>query len=505
MIQASQKFKEIMSSKFRPQSKVIIRLYNPKEQNTEEYTTYEWESKDIVDFEYERTADPLGRENSQIVFKWKERYKGFKNVYGEVSEYQGLKIGSKVELTIIQSLGFKTQWEELFHSNKKWKDVLADSKTWKSIFQNGVVEEIKLPTVFLYALPKYSGNIIQWEARDVLSFMNKKTLYYSLLENYNKPIAIGELAKWLMRNSYDFKATSDLKNTILKSVSNADILNYSYDIEACLIDENISDALRKAIFVFGAYHCDFNLDGSLKFKSLLIEDWFEKTNETIKKEIMYKEPNLIKPVGIIGANIKYYDYRPSYEAPITIKNTNWIGGYGEYTTSFDHPQYAVARDKAGNINYKLNSGGDLGNRYWYESLISTGLDTEYDYGRIELTLYPVKRISQIQSFGINGSGTTYEEDNNLNVIDPLKYRGDDRINAIFDYLSSKTTENLLEIPNMEITMLGNSLIETGDVYLVEATKKNNEKVFFPELVVYHKITYNGTIKSELKMHGMEVV
>jgi hypothetical protein len=502
MIETTQKFKEIMSSNIRPQNKVLIKLYA---EHSEGENIYLWQSKDIINFEYERKVDPLGRENPQIIFKWKERYKGAKNIYGEALKYQNLKVGFKVELSILQSLDFKSRWSSVFNASKKWKDFFDNNKTWKNVFQESVFEEIKLPTVFLYALPKYSEDTIEWEARDVLSFMNKNWQFYSLIDISNEPTPIKDLSKYLMENSYDFNIPMHLKNTILKSVDNAEVLNY-YDVEACLIDEPMSDALRKIIFAFGGYHCDFNIDGSLKFKSILNQTWFEITGETIKRKIMYKEPTLIKPVGINRANIRWYNHKPSYSSPKVVKNEGFKGEEYEYYTTFIYPEYATAYDKNGNLDYKIISELPLGNQVWFETLTDMQLESERDYGEMELTVYPIKIIGEMMSFNNNGGfDKIYEEDNNLNVIDPEYYDIEDRISAIFDYFAPKKTENSVEVPNMEIVIAGNPSIETGDVYIVEGTVANGEKVYFNELVVYHKIEYKGSIKSNLKTHGMGVI
>ena len=501
MIKASQKFKEIMSSNIRPQNKILIKLYT---ENLEGENIYLWQPKDIISFEYERKVDPLGRENPQIIFKWKERYKGAKNIYGEAVKYQNLKVGFKVELSIFQSLDFKSRWSSIFDVSKKWKDFFDNKKTWKDVFQEITFEEIKLPTVFLYALPKYSGDTIEWEARDVLSFMGENVLYYSLMENY-QPMSIKDLSKNLMKKSYDFDTPKHLKSTILKSIDNANDLDY-YDIDACLIEEQISSALRKTIFAFGGYHCDFNLDGSLRFKSILNDNWFEKTEQTIKRNVMYKEPKLIKPIGIKSANIKWYNHNPSYNSPKIVKNSEWGGGEYEYYTGFEYSEYSTAHDETGNINYKTLSGEPLLNDVWFETLTEMMLDAEGNGGEIELTVYPIKKVAQIKNFALNENyESIYEEDNTLNVANPEIYDVENRVLAIFDYFSPKKTENSIEVPNMEIIIAGNPSIETGDVYSVEGTVINGEKTYFNQLVVYHKIKYEGKMKSELKMHGMGVI
>lgn len=349
-----------MASRFRPQSKVLIKLYNINKDDESVDDIYIWETKDIIDFEYERQIDPLGRENSSIVFRWKERYKGAKNIYGEAEKYKNLKVGCKVELTIFQSLGFKTQWEQLFNSNRKWKDLFEAPMTWKNVFQNSLFEPIKLPTVFLYALPKYTNDVIEWEARDILSFMANNFVYYIPPKNTEKPefeYPIGEpryvrdIADLLFSDNYNYLTIRYLASAFEQCRENAKELSYMYnneevDIIACLIQEPSIDALRKIVAVYGGYYCDFNLDGSVKFKSILKNDWYTNTNITITRNTMYKEPKLIKPIYAQSITSQYYNYTPNYDSPVKVKNDGWLySGDFDYSTFFKYPQYATAYKK----------------------------------------------------------------------------------------------------------------------------------------------------------------
>lgn len=526
MIQTSQKFKDIMLSRVRPQCKAFIRLYEESETEGGSDNIYTWEQKDILDFEYERSVDPLGRENSGIVFKWKERYKGKKNIYGEPTKYKNINIGCKVEIEIHQALGFRTQWEQLFNSNTSWKQLLSDGITWKKLFQNPSYESVKLPTVFLYALPTYENDVITWEARDMLSFMKTNFTYYispvkktangDIIEDYI-PRKISKIAKMLIDSDFEYYNTPQhLETAFENSRTNAEALFYGIktetetietEVTACLFEEPRCDALRKIISVYGGYYCDFNLDGSLKFNSILEEGSFYYTDLAVSRGLMYKEPVLLRPIQVNCVKTQHYDYTPNYDSPVTVKNNGWAYlGESGYTTDFKYPEYATAYDRNQNVNYSLidssDSDGVMGNHVWNDALTMMLLDTETDYGTIELTVYPLSNFSNEKIQSVYGmTGETYEENNNLNCIPYLSQDGSDRGNAIIDYFSVKKI-NDIEVPNMELTIVGIPFIETGDVCYFEGTVIDGEKVFFPELIVYHKIIYNGTIKSELKTHGM---
>jgi hypothetical protein len=474
MLQVSDAYKELVKSNIRPKCEPIIKVFGID--NTGKEINLIWNASNIKDLKYKRGVDVIGRELPFMELTWTEIYTGKLNAENYPEKYNNITNYMEVELSFVQDLSFYNTWKTLYKSGTTWEDIYLNNVTWKQIKNQTTKETIYMPKLVLSARPSISGNVITWNAKDVLYFLDN--LEDTQLVSHGTVYPIW-LANIIDVGIYGYSPT--IQNMLEQSVANI----RNYDGETDLIGWNgdyllVADSYKNVALNFTKLkngHITFKKDGSFIIRPYVSLSSLE---QKITFNIMINKPQ----IEFVN-NISSYSFR-SYTSKLEPKS-NYEVKYSYYLEDdklyfFEFPEKGEALEE-----YNQNR--------WIFSMISDAVSDSPE----PLIITPYVSSSNDNTIPNEESGEIFKEDNKLSPFTASRDEAHDRMNVLKDYFKAGTVD-------ISFSCLPILQYEPTDVVDVETNlyDENGKRIYKRVTIVSLEIQYNGAIKETIKGHEVFV-
>ena len=476
----SSKFFEVMDSNIRPKCEPHIEAYY-HDAETGEKISFTWDAKDIISLSFRRKIDPVGKSLPTMELQWEEQYLGA-TIAGNVPEKYHLAIQfMKVDLEFRQDLSFHSSWKQT--KDITWAKV--KSMTWKSLKNNALNETVKMPTLFLAAVPEVKGNRIKWTAKDALSFLTDECekivwedaqLGLTSINSVDIPF-FNPVVYLLINSRAQFIGNYEIYNYLTKTILYFDGLDKTIKrTSGAYFKGKANDEIRKYLAT-RCYYLDFGND-NIVVKALKNE-YMPVTEVPLK--LQYDFPILKRQPKVGKFALKYYRLANS-ETTQTISPVSISEYSGEKILKYTLPALGLSVSELGEVGAFLEEYPTI-YRIW-NSDVDKSENTKYigikNHGTVE---YQIRNA---------GSNKEFQEDNSLNELSIT-----DNSNRYGRVTSWYNATDVLELNVPALFHWG-----IGESAYIETPILNNGQAYTPNCVQLElMLTYTGVVKCKIICKG----
>ena len=519
MISISDELSNLLYSNYIPKCEANVSIKRATYYNNN-YTDYEVVSigsSDMINLKIAQKTDVFGREVPSITATW-EQY-AIRDNMGIVNQDIKNTVYRKmaVDISFVYFVGGENSWNNIFNDYSSWKEVLSNNGSWNDLMFGERKEEVKMRRLFLTNPPTLSGDKWQWEARDLLYFLEKESTIFGgfdspiLSQNLRTGVAqqVFLFNEKVRRESYIFDEAIDASRTLTYGTSR-DWNNLTKPQVISGITKNI----LKDMFSCVNRYLSFDEDsGGISLKAVSETVSKEPTRfislENIKK-FPEKEQSLSISNYSFGFSEPNIDRKNAYSLTVNgLRSSVFFPEY-ESTYRYNFEDAGTPYNEDGSIT--LTPSQDM---FQKEARISEKSATFYirnsmvvdsDTGNVivpvvSLTVYPIRTATATDVFegGNEETGDNYSEfseSNPLNVYTKSDSFAINRNDLLRSYFNKENSVYTMET-------FGDVSIEIEDIVSFQSNEYGGEGYKVSKgIVVENEITYNGAIKQKLVIHEL---
>jgi hypothetical protein len=454
-----------MNSGIRPKCEPTITVEGQTENGEEVF--FLWRSRDIQDFTFKSTIDPIGRNLPTLELTWTEIYTGKLTEQNMAEKYDKVMPCMRVKLSFEQNLNWFNSWRDIY--SKKWSDLL--NTTWQEVYKGRQKETVVLQDLFLVARPEINGQTITWKARDLLYFLNDtQEIGFKSGIPYTRPNSL-----FLLNERGNFRKSPNIISSLEKTAEFFEQRIVEGNTETSMIYSGKTKDILK--------NNELLRDKYLMFKNNIIissysQDLFSKPAVfDVPSKVLKKYPQIIKNNNISSYSFTQHLNVLDHNEAYTMTPSTTISSMGVTLNRFIFKDWGVASAVE----------GDLGG--FVIDTISKYTDTNAE----TINVVPVKTMSIEKYVSLNNDGEVFSENNPLNVYDEyfMALRHTKILNSYFNR----------NVYTLEFESLPFFHLQTGDVINVPTNLfSNNQNIQKKGVIVGQEINYNGGFSAKTTLH-----
>ena len=486
MLQASDRFHELMESNVRPKCEPTITVKDALGTGRDLI----WSANNISKMTYKRGIDPIGRTLPFMELRWTEVYQGSLNQNNYPQIYENVASFLPVTLKFNQSLDFYNSWKTIYDSGKTWKDIFDEKITWKQLKEQAVTESFEFPTLFLSGKPTVKDNTIEWVAYDLLHYLDmEQSLYFP--ENAH----IWKIFCFILHNcSSAYLKNKPIIEALQKSIKYKELFNDESEIGYQIILDGASNSLLKDYLAVFSRFLDFKED--FVFSKEIFED-FSESDFYFPLSIQYKTPTITKNSNISSYQYKQYYVQENADRQYEKEWDSYETVLGPIEGNQDFYIFKYVYDNFGKIVGE-NTGSSLKNGFRVLSLPMGTIPTKDNY---KASVIPIEKNSVEIVFSNDVYGEVFIEDNKLCGFPPDNETSfpNQRKTNLSMYFNS-------QCDSLEISCAPNVSLETGDIISVETDLKNaiGENITKQAVIVENCLEYSGKLTQTIRAHEVKI-
>lgn len=465
MIEVSDRFIEIMNSSIRPKCEPIITVEGKTEDGEDVF--FSWKSRNIQNFTFKSTIDPIGRNLPTLELTWTEIYTGKLTEQNMAEKYDKVMPCMRVKLSFEQNLNWFNSWRDIY--SKKWSDLL--NTTWQEVYKGRQKETVVLQDLFLVAKPEIDGQTITWKARDLLYFLNN-TQERGFLSGlpYTRPVSL-----FLLEERGNFRRNPKMIEALERSVDHFELRENEGVFEASIVfNGKTKDIIKNNEAVRNRF---------LFFKDNALNSL--KTSELYTMPVVFNVPTkVLKNFPKITKNTNVSAY--SFTQNIVVSTDN-----EKYTL----PPSTIVSSMGVTINRFIFK--DLGIPYAIEGsngLVPNIITKYIDSNAETIEVVPVKTLNVEKYVSTNKDGEIFSENNPLNIYDEYSEYNLKKARLLNSYFNQN-------IYTLEFESLPLFHLQTGDLVNVPTNLfLNNQNIQKKCVIIGQEISYNGGFSAKTVLH-----